>query len=401
MKKERKQYGVTKPKSLDFLLAIMFAIVGVSALYIGLWITFTNSQSLANEILVLTERALIGSFVESADGWLVIAESIIIYGAIFGCVILSLYEICRKKFKSIAGLFALVVFGFAFSMQLAFLVKYLLSGISGLFSVFLIMFMLCELYFAFLLCKLLYSMIIKQSKEYEKYKAEFVASEAKPEHQLRIERIEKPKEKIEEKPEIIEIVREEPKVYEPEDDYDFVFTNSNDYKEYMYHENIVRYMQNEDAEEKVEEKKPIEEKVEKEVKKQQEKDAESNKFGGAMGNNFTFEQKLKMAKPVVKKYFKEITTYFVSLGFTPALTKQAETFSYKNNKCASITTAGKNGLKVYYKLDVKDYEDSTIPVKYVGDVRKYENTPLLFVAKSDLAVKRAKKLMDDVKSKLN
>ena len=388
-----KQYGILKPKSLDFLLAIMFALVSASALWLGIWIAVTGSQMMAVEVLELMVKVLIGSF-EGIYSWLILVESVVVYGALFGFCVVSFYEMLRKKFRTIAGLFAMLLFAVAFVMQLNFLIVYIFSGISGLLSVFLIVFMFCELYIAYLLSKLLYSMVIKQSAEYGKYKNEFGAVEAQPESKEEkplVKKVEKeqPKPKLEPKVEPKVEEKEEPQKQE-EDDFDFVFTNSNDYKEYMYHENVVKYM-------KEEEEKPVH-KEEKSVNKIEEK--EESKFAGK-GNNYTFEQKLKLAKPYVRNYFKELTTYFVSLGFTPALTKQGETFSYKNNKCASITTAGKNGLKVYYKLDVKDYENSTIPVKFVGDVRKYEKTPLLFVAKSELAIKRAKKLMDDVKSKLN
>ena len=107
-----------------------------------------------------------------------------------------------------------------------------------------------------------------------------------------------------------------------------------------------------------------------------------------------------MAQPVVRKQFKDLTRYFVEKGFTPSVTKESESFYYKNVKYAMITMAGQKGLKVYYKLDSKDYIDSPIPVKSVAGVKKYERTPLLLVAKSDLAIKRAKKLVDDVRAKI-
>ena len=114
-------------------------------------------------------------------------------------------------------------------------------------------------------------------------------------------------------------------------------------------------------------------------------------------NHYTFEQKLKMAKPVARKYFKELTSYYASLEFKPALTKAGEIFTYKNVKYAHITTAGKSGLKIYFRLDPKKYEKLTIPFKDVSDKKKYEKTPMMFVVKSDLAVRRAKSLMDYIR----
>ena len=121
---------------------------------------------------------------------------------------------------------------------------------------------------------------------------------------------------------------------------------------------------------------------------------------GAKANHFTFQQKLRRAKPIVRARYKEIKKYFEQLGFKANTTKTAETFIYKNTKFALLTTAGQTGLKIYYKLSPADYENSPIPVKDVSDKKKYEKTPLLFVVKSDLAVRRAKALMEDIKNSL-
>jgi len=158
-----------------------------------------------------------------------------------------------------------------------------------------------------------------------------------------------------------------------------------------------------DVESTAEPKEIIEKAKSQKVKKPQKveiEEEEKDNFFDRKSNNFSFEQKLKMANPEVRKYFVELKAYFESLGFKSALTKSGETFVYKNTKYAMITVSGKKGLKIYYKLDAKDYEDSPIPVKDMGEIKKYEKTPVLLVAKSDLAIKRAKKLMDDVKSQL-
>ena len=107
-----------------------------------------------------------------------------------------------------------------------------------------------------------------------------------------------------------------------------------------------------------------------------------------------------MAKPVARQYFKDIKKYFEELGFKSNLTKSAQTFTYKNTKYAIITTAGKSGLKVYFKLDPANYKNLTIPFTDASDKKKYEKTPFLFIVKSDLAVRRAKALMDDIKKTL-
>ncbi|HAJ77992.1 MAG TPA: hypothetical protein DCO89_02890, partial [Clostridiales bacterium] len=392
-----KQYGVTKPKSLDYLLAILFAVVCVSALWIGIWIALTKTQTMAMEVLLLTLRALTGDLVGTSQV-LVSIECVIFYGAALVSFILFVLAAVGKKPKAFAGAFALLLSASSFVLEIGFFVQYLYSEVFGLFYVFILLFAVIQLIVTYYIVKLLYSVVIKQSKAYESYKSEFPSSdnvkiievEVPAEEQKEQEEQEEEEEEEEEQEEENEQNEEfsEPEPTEEEkpqeyvDDVELIYDNSNSYLDYMYHDGLVKYMNDEGEEIKS----PV-----------MEKDAEGSKFGGVNANNYTFEQKLKIAKPVARQYFKELKKYFESLGFTAELTKHAETFSYKNVKYAMITTAGQSGLKIYYKLNVKDYKNSTIPVKSVEKVKKYEKTPLLFVAKSDLAVKRAKMLMDDVK----
>ena len=63
-----------------------------------------------------------------------------------------------------------------------------------------------------------------------------------------------------------------------------------------------------------------------------------------------------------------------------------------------MTIVGKH-LRVYLNLDPKDYAESTIPVE-TAEAKKYEDLPCLLRVKSDLAYRRAKKLVDDVMAKV-
>ena len=391
--KKMKQYGVTKPKSLDYLLAILFAAIAVSALWIGIWIAVTKTQSLATDVLNLSIRALSGSFAGEYS-LLVIFESIVFYGGAFAALVLCFLAVISKKYKAFAGIFAILLSVVAIALEIGFFGIYLFSDVLGIFAVFIALFALSQLLVAYYVVKLLYSIVIKESKLYAKYKDEFPDDnikiiEVEVPVEVEEETTEEPEQEFEEEepqdePEPLVETTSRPERYE--EDFDLVFDNSDAYKDYMYHEGVVKYMSGELDEPESKEK--VVENV------------EQNRFSGE-GHNYTFEQKLRRAKPIARQYFKELKQYFEAIGFKAELTKQAETFLYKNTKYAMITTAGKSGLKVYYKLDAKDYENSTIPVKSVGEVKKYEKTPLLFVAKSDLAVKRAKMLMDDIKSKLD
>ena len=387
-----KQYGITKPKSLDFLLAITFGMVAVSALWIGIWMTVTKTQSVANQVFDLSLKALIGDF-SGEFSWVVMLQSFLFYAGALASVVLCVLALARKQVKAIAGFFALLFSTVAICLQIAFFALYFNTDIFGLFLVFLLIFMLIDALVAYYTFKLMYSVAIKQSKGFNAYRSEFGKVIVPIEVVKEVEEEKKEEEKQPSGPtESLFDITGKGDVFE--ENYELVYDNSNSYRDYMYHENVVRYMNGDKQEEFVAPQK--EEKVE---LKKEEKPAEESAFGNGKGHNYTFEQKLKKAKPVARQYFKELKQYFEELGFKSELTKSAETFSYKNVKYAAIGMAGQSGLKVYYKLDVKDYENSSIPVKDVGNVKKYEKTPLLFVTKSDLAVKRAKKLMNDVKKK--
>ncbi len=115
----------------------------------------------------------------------------------------------------------------------------------------------------------------------------------------------------------------------------------------------------------------------------------------------TFAQKLLKTNRETKQNYKTIRKYLESLGFRSKVTKTGNSFIYKNNKYVVIATSGKTGLRVYFKLKLEDYENSKIPLKDVSGVKKYEKTPVMLNVKSGLAVKRTKKLIDDIKSKLD
>ena len=63
-----------------------------------------------------------------------------------------------------------------------------------------------------------------------------------------------------------------------------------------------------------------------------------------------------------------------------------------------MTIVGKH-LRVYTQLNPDDYAESTIPVER-AEAKKYEDLPCLLRVKSDLAYRRAKKLVDDVMAKI-
>lgn len=367
---KRKNYGITQPKSSDYFLAVSFALLGLSALWVAIWATASGNQAGAGKTLELLVNAIAGKL-NNPFKWVILAQSIVLWLGILSFISLGLISILRKKYREIAGLFALLLISFIFVWQLGSFAVFVKEEIYGLFYVFLAIFMLTEVLLCAYVIKLEYNVLIKQSKLYNDYKKDF-------ENNKIVHKLETKKE-----PQIstLKVVENE----QNKQDGELIFKNSNEYRDYMYHHQVSQLMN--------------EETLKNEVAKEN-NDGTENDFMSSKANNYTFEQKLAKAKPVARKYFKELKKYYEELGFKYAITKQGATFSYKNTKYAQITTSGQKGLKIYFKLDAKNYENSTIPVKSVAEVKKYENVPLLFVAKSDLAIKRAKQLMDDVKSKL-
>ena len=354
----KKVYGITNPKKIDYMFSILIAFVAITALWVGIWIASTNSYESAELSFGLFEKAITFNLSET-NYWLVLAQSVVLYGGFASALALLILTLVRKKFRAVLGAFAVAFAGPAIALEMGFVGIYANQAESQVVGVFAIVLAICCVatgVFAYKIAKFTCKLAIFDKLydyEFENYFKGLLK---------------------ERKREVTALSKSE-KVYD------------------AVNEQKTEENKNKKAEPKKE--KPAKKVVEPKVEEEQE-----DSVFGIKSNHYTFEQKLKMAKPVARKYFKEIKDYYEELGFKSALTKSGETFSYKNTKFAVITTAGKSGLKVYLKLSPANYTDSTLPFKDVSDKKKYEKTPLLFVVKSDLAVRRAKALMDDIKKEL-
>lgn len=325
---KNKQYGILNPNILDYLMATVMLTVSIAALWIGIWITATDTITISNSVYGFLKRAF--EFKIYGDYSLLVAlQSTLVYFGIIITLTFCAITCARKKYRAIAGIFGLIFSIFALAILIGYWYVFLTVNVSGVFVVILSLPIIALVVEAYLIIqKLVKCLILNFCKSCDKKENE------KSEEKLAIEM----QEKVEE-----------------------ADTNSDE----------------DDDQSKA-----------------------TKGFPVINAHNYTFEQKLKKAKPIARRYFRELRDYFESLGFKATLTKSGEIFTYKNTKYAVINTAGQKGLKVYFKLDANDYIDSTIPVKDLRVVKKHEKTPLLLVVKSDLAVKRAKSLMDDVKEKL-
>lgn len=107
-----------------------------------------------------------------------------------------------------------------------------------------------------------------------------------------------------------------------------------------------------------------------------------------------FETRLKAADQDLRSKYYELRDYIRSYGLKDRMSIPGITFSLHRDRYVFITISGKK-LKVYYALNPDDYAESTIPV-IANSAKKYEDLPAEFKVRSDLSVKRAKILVDDV-----
>lgn len=79
----------------------------------------------------------------------------------------------------------------------------------------------------------------------------------------------------------------------------------------------------------------------------------------------------------------------------PQYSKGGDGFKYKNKACAKIRIAGKT-LRLYLDLNPLGYPQTKYHQKDVSDVKKYIRTPFMVKVKSDLGLRRALFLIDDM-----
>ena len=144
-------------------------------------------------------------------------------------------------------------------------------------------------------------------------------------------------------------------------------------------------------EQPAEEEKPAEEPA-KEEQPEAEKVEKPNK---AKAVYVPFTDRLRKSDPFVIFAYNEIKSEFLSYGFKSRISQKGDSFRLHRKLYCRMTVAGKT-LKLYMALNPKDYENTTIPFKDASDMKKYQDVPFVFKAKSDLSIRRAKRLIEDM-----
>ena len=113
-----------------------------------------------------------------------------------------------------------------------------------------------------------------------------------------------------------------------------------------------------------------------------------------------FIDKLNEAEPALKARYEEIKKEAEKLGLKGRLSIGADSYRLSRETILKITIMGKT-IKMYFRLDPKDYDDTAIPHEDASSVKAFEKWPMLFRVKSELAVRRAKHLLRDLVKKEN
>ena len=108
----------------------------------------------------------------------------------------------------------------------------------------------------------------------------------------------------------------------------------------------------------------------------------------------SFTEKLELSSKEINEYYEEIKNYILKLERT----RSKVSYSYDNffvgrNSKAKLAFRGKT-LVMYIDLPISEYVGSKYFPKDFGNVKKYENTPMMVKVKSNRGVKFAKELID-------
>ena len=110
----------------------------------------------------------------------------------------------------------------------------------------------------------------------------------------------------------------------------------------------------------------------------------------------SFIAKLRQGEDSVKEFYTEIKNYILKYKkVRSSLSWGADSFYLGRNAKVKLAMRGKT-LVMFTALDFKEYENSKYHPRFMGDVKKYEDTPTMVKIKSSRAVKFAKELLDEL-----
>ena len=113
----------------------------------------------------------------------------------------------------------------------------------------------------------------------------------------------------------------------------------------------------------------------------------------------TFDEKLAMVEQCVRDNFKTIKSSFEENGFKVRKCKHFVAIKYNRDTVAKITLIGKT-LKLYFALNPNEYKITIYHQKDMSESKKYASIPMMIKVRSPLSVKRACRLVTELKTKI-
>ena len=112
----------------------------------------------------------------------------------------------------------------------------------------------------------------------------------------------------------------------------------------------------------------------------------------------SFEEKFEKADDDIKDAYNQIKEAALGFGLRSRISNFGDTFKLNGEHKGiylKLNIVGKT-LRAYFRLNPKDYEDTTIPFEDASDKKMYAETPLLLRVRSGLSLRRALKLLEDM-----
>lgn len=340
-KSKSKLYGRKNPNKLDWLIAWVFVTAAIAALWMMLGIVIKDAAVYGALTFELVLKSLAFNFDVAYLGnavVIVVLNSVLIYGSII-LLVCGIVALCKKDQKErIPGLVAAFCSAIFFVIYLAFTFEFMggvgYNAIPLAFPIILILFLVCFAYY----------MVRGTVMALGNCNIERKAKEPEPEYYDEVEDfVTQPEEK------------EEKEIEEPQEE-------------------------------------PVVEPEEEEEPEVDEVNEESDEFSfdelGKRRKRIPFEKKIKRSTSDTRTRYQMIVSELRKYDFNDRTSIPGETFSYKREKLIFITFSG-NTLKVHFRLNPKEFEDSPLPIKDASDVKRFEDVPAFIKIKSDLAARRA------------
>ncbi len=109
-----------------------------------------------------------------------------------------------------------------------------------------------------------------------------------------------------------------------------------------------------------------------------------------------FPKRMQIVEDQVKVDYNDLKSYLLSYGLNSRVSNVADSFRLGRTLFAKLTNSGNSGLKLFLPIKPEDYPDSKIPLKSAEGLKQYEDVPTFIYIRSDLSMKRAKQLIDDI-----